>query len=200
MPPKFFLGSVAQKVSQRASSPVLVTRVNEDTTLPNRFNRVVVGVDYSPASRPAAQLALSLANRNATVELVHVWDDPYQHSLSRNLADYSDIAKSVEYARSAQAVNLEAFASELSQADQVELRSHLGSGKPAKTLLERAKAIQADLIVVGAHERTRLSERVIGTVADRVLRHADTPVLFVPEAALHASSEGSEQPSESFVG
>jgi nucleotide-binding universal stress UspA family protein len=44
--------------------------------------------------------------------------------------------------------------------------------------------VGADLIVVGAHARSNLSERILGTSADRVLRHATTPVLLIPAASL----------------
>jgi nucleotide-binding universal stress UspA family protein len=51
-------------------------------------------------------------------------------------------------------------------------------------ILERAEEISADLIALGAHGRSGLDERLLGTVADRVLRHARMPVLLYPEGAL----------------
>ena len=48
--------------------------------------------------------------------------------------------------------------------------------------------MDADLVVVGAHGQDGILENVVGTVADRVLRHAYAPVLLYPEGALRAAS------------
>ena len=49
-------------------------------------------------------------------------------------------------------------------------------GDPAKLILERALAEQADLLVLGRRGRG-LSERFLGSVADRVVRDSSCPVL-----------------------
>lgn len=49
-------------------------------------------------------------------------------------------------------------------------------GNPAKVILERAMAEQADLLVLGRRGRG-LSERLLGSVADRVVRDSSCPVL-----------------------
>jgi nucleotide-binding universal stress UspA family protein len=51
-------------------------------------------------------------------------------------------------------------------------------------LLEHAAGMHADLIAVGAHRRERISEKLLGTVADRVLRHSNLPVLLLPGPAV----------------
>jgi nucleotide-binding universal stress UspA family protein len=75
---------------------------------------------------------------------------------------------------------LEDFASTLGVADSTRVETFVGSGHVIDELLERADEIDADVIVMGAHSRETLVERVLGTVADRVLRHAERPVLLVP--------------------
>lgn len=51
---------------------------------------------------------------------------------------------------------------------------------PYEAILEVADQRGADLIVMGTHGRTGLARTVIGSVADRVVRHADIPVVLVP--------------------
>ena len=54
------------------------------------------------------------------------------------------------------------------------------AGNPAEVILERAAVEGADLIVVGRRGRG-FSERVLGSVADRLVRHSPLPVLLGPE-------------------
>ncbi len=46
------------------------------------------------------------------------------------------------------------------------------------TLLEHAAAIAADLIVMTTHGRSGLARACLGSVADKVVRGAETPVLL----------------------
>ncbi len=65
--------------------------------------------------------------------------------------------------------------------DQVE-SIELIDGYPAEVILRRAKELQCDLIVLGAHDHG-FSHTFLGTVAKRVLRRADIPTLVVPYKA-----------------
>ena len=49
-------------------------------------------------------------------------------------------------------------------------------------IIEAAKALGADLVVVGTHGRTGLSRALLGSTAERVTRHAPCPVLVVHHA------------------
>jgi nucleotide-binding universal stress UspA family protein len=59
--------------------------------------------------------------------------------------------------------------------------THLGVGRPWRELVQTATNVQADLIVVGTHGRSGLSRLLIGSQAERVVRHAACPVLVVRE-------------------
>ena len=49
-----------------------------------------------------------------------------------------------------------------------------------EAIVAKAREIQADFIVMGTHGRTGFARAVIGSVADRVVRHSDVPVILVP--------------------
>jgi nucleotide-binding universal stress UspA family protein len=51
---------------------------------------------------------------------------------------------------------------------------------PHEGILRVAEDRQADVIVMGTHGRTGLARAVIGSVADKVVRHASVPVVLVP--------------------
>jgi universal stress protein A len=51
------------------------------------------------------------------------------------------------------------------------------SGDPAEQVLNAARSLEADLIVMGTHGRRGLSHLVLGSVAERVIRESPVPVL-----------------------
>ena len=62
-----------------------------------------------------------------------------------------------------------------------------GDGSAFDVIIYDAKAVGADLIVMGTHGRSGLSHLVLGSVAERVIRGAHCPVLAV------RASEGARQ-------
>jgi universal stress protein A len=51
------------------------------------------------------------------------------------------------------------------------------SGDPAEQVLNTARGLDIDLIVIGTHGRKLLSHLVLGSVAERVVRESPLPVL-----------------------
>jgi nucleotide-binding universal stress UspA family protein len=57
------------------------------------------------------------------------------------------------------------------------------AGLPAKSILERAASLPADLIVMGTHGASGFERLMLGSVTEKVLRKATCPVLVVPRGA-----------------
>jgi nucleotide-binding universal stress UspA family protein len=55
-------------------------------------------------------------------------------------------------------------------------------GHPATLINAYAEEQRADLIVIGARGTSAVSRFLLGSVAERVVRHAHVPVLTVPPA------------------
>jgi nucleotide-binding universal stress UspA family protein len=55
----------------------------------------------------------------------------------------------------------------------------LREGTPVEEILNAARETSADLIVMGTHGRTGLPHVLLGSVAERVVRSAQCPVLTV---------------------
>ena len=51
----------------------------------------------------------------------------------------------------------------------------------ATTIVEQIAEQGADVVVMGTHGRTGLARALIGSVADRVIRRSNVPVLLVPQ-------------------
>lgn len=184
---RFLLGSVAEKVSRRATCPVLVVpdqregHIEEqaDANAVPRFEQILAAVDYGPATDGVVRLAADLAAPVGTVHLVHVWSPPLFPTLTATSAS-TEVTSSLDEQRLREVRRLEDFAAGLQLGDSLKIKPFVGSGQVIDELLERADEVSADVIVMGSHSRDSIVERVLGTVADRVLRHASRPVLLVP--------------------
>lgn len=62
----------------------------------------------------------------------------------------------------------------------------------ASTIVRRAASLPADLVVIGTHGRSGFERFLLGSVAEKVLRGADCPVLTVPP---HVDPEAVHHPS-----
>lgn len=56
----------------------------------------------------------------------------------------------------------------------------LEDGTPYEAILEVAKKWKADLIVIGTNGRTGLEHLMLGSVAEKVIRHSAIPVFVIP--------------------
>lgn len=88
---------------------------------------------------------------------------------------------------------LEEQVDRLQQILPARVTAHVRAGQPARSILQTAVDIDADLIVMGTHQRTRLESMLVGSVAEHVLRAAHCPVLV----AVPKNYEGAEK-SESI--
>ena len=53
-------------------------------------------------------------------------------------------------------------------------------GIPYEVILNVAKEWDADMIVLGTHGRTGFSHLIMGSVAEKVIRHSEIPVFIIP--------------------
>lgn len=141
-----------------------------------KLETIVVGVDFSEPSERAFETACGLAERlHARVHLVHAFHVPVQGPFPELILFPPDSL--VSY-REAATRSLETLLDKLRSAG-VEGHLHLAPGAPASVIDETARAIGADLVVVGTRGRSGLPHALLGSVAERVLRGAPCPVLTV---------------------
>jgi nucleotide-binding universal stress UspA family protein len=70
---------------------------------------------------------------------------------------------------------------------QVELEN---AGDPARAILERVCALDADLVVMGSHGRSGYERLLLGSVTEKILHKAPCPVMVVPHHAGHLTPVG----------
>ena len=133
------------------------------------IRRIVHPTDFSPASQGALILALKLAKQNrAELMVVHVLPP----------------ATPIFEVESAERPHAEAQLSALMKKIRwirVKTKRLLLKGKTsvATHIVESARILKADLIVMGTHGRTGVSRFLVGSAASRVIARAHCPVLVV---------------------
>jgi nucleotide-binding universal stress UspA family protein len=143
------------------------------------LNKILVPVDYSDHSRRAVHFARDLATAfGASLHFVHVF--PPAAFVSPPLVPAPVITGDVKVeSRRGFEDYLATARSELG----VDVSGTLREGVPHLEILEAAKALGADLIVLGTHGKTGIEHLLLGSVAERVVRHATVPVITVPMGA-----------------
>lgn len=144
--------------------------------------RVVIGVDWSDQAFAAVTQTFQLYHPT-DVTLVHGVDlGILQHPFvaqAGNVQGYDDFRNAmVDSGR-----QLLERAAALVPAEVESIRKVNEIGDPAELILDSAKNLSADLVVVGARGRSRLSEMILGSVSHRVLLHGSRPTLIVRGAA-----------------
>jgi len=142
-----------------------------------RIASILVPVDFSPHAQEAMAWALDLARRyDATLLLAHVLQPvPWLASPDGMGFTPADVLASSRR----QAIDaLEDMRREV-VASGVLAECQLLDGAPAAEIAALARRARASLIVMGTHGRTGLPHALLGSVAEKVLRHAPCPVLTV---------------------
>jgi len=142
------------------------------------FKHILVPVDGSATSFKAVDKAVDLAKAfDGKVTVIYVID-PYPFTGVGT--DFAYGQATYLSAASAEANDSIRAARERIEAAGVPLESTVVENHtPWRGIIETANAIEADLIVMGSHGRRGLEKMVLGSVAQRVLQHADQPVLVV---------------------
>jgi nucleotide-binding universal stress UspA family protein len=146
--------------------------------------RILVAVDFSACSKAAVHYAAGLAAPvGATMDLLHVYMPEHHdelHAWWTTLDDRERAAKSLfSYITAARQGQLNELAVEVRLKGVRDVNVRLLEGVAAKAIVSEAKGY--DLVVLGTQGRTRLRDFIIGSVAERVVRHSPVPVLVVPD-------------------
>jgi len=139
-----------------------------------KFRRILVPVDFSDHSRQALRAAIALARQfGSSLAVVHVTrrNRPDSHAVAE-LAGMTFDPRPDGRTRLAQFVEREA-------PDNFKPKRMVVDGVPHVEIAKSATAWKADLIVISTHGYTGLKQVLMGSTAERVVRHAPCPVLVV---------------------
>jgi nucleotide-binding universal stress UspA family protein len=144
------------------------------------LHRILCPVDFSGHSRVALDYAVAIARwYDAEVIVLHA----YSLSMVPATMGAFPPATSVGVPLTREEVERDLTRFTQSVSPGVVCTPMFISGPPAKSILERATGIPADLIVMGTHGASGFERMMLGSVTEKVLRKARCPVLVVPPAA-----------------
>ncbi len=169
---RVLLGSVAEQVIRHAPCSVLAARAPGGV---QPFRKVLCPIDFSDDSRHALDRAAELAGGDgASITLLHVIEPAITFS---NLPMADNNLQSVDRFATHE---LARWASELEKKVAVPVNTEIRIGRPGVQTLAVLDADPTfDLVVMGSHGRTGIRRVLLGSVAEKVLRHAACPVLIV---------------------
>jgi nucleotide-binding universal stress UspA family protein len=167
------LGSVAERTVEYAPCAVWTVKGSADASP----RTIVVGTDFSEAGAGAFQAAAEWARLfGAKLHLVHALQIPMPLIAPYEVAIPEGI---IEGARREAQRQLEQAAK---SAAGVSVTTELASTPAHAALVDAAKRLPAELIVTGSRGLTGLKHALLGSVAERTLRHAPCSVLTVRKA------------------
>ena len=143
----------------------------------NNIKKVLIALDYDPTAKKVAEVGFAMAKAmGAEITLIHVIVDLVTYSLT-----YLNMGP----------LQLDSV-DELKQASQNfldKVKRHLGDdtiltvikeGEFADIILETAKELDADCIVMGSHSQKWLENILIGSVTEEVFRKTTIPMFIIP--------------------
>lgn len=143
------------------------------------YDRILVPTDGSATAQRAVDHALSVAERfDAEVRAIFIVDEGlFETPLAGRGLDQEELLSDVEERG-------RAFVEQVAEAAAsrgIDAKGILRRDKEiARGILGNARDADVDLIVMGTHGRSGLQRFLLGSVAERVLRGADMPVVLVP--------------------
>ncbi|WP_255371489.1 universal stress protein [Cupriavidus sp. YR651] len=190
---------LASAISEPALQPI-TTRLDMDIgpsfpkTLdkkPSMPRKILVAVDNSRcASRALDEAVREAALRHAHLEILHV----VNYSFLKNQENPFELA-AIRRQHVTEANALLQEAAGRAQAAQIEHSEQLVDnmatlGDVADRIVQYARDSRPDLVVAGTHGHTGLSRAVLGSVAEKLVRHCPAPVLVIREDMAESGDAG----------
>ena len=169
------LGSTAMSVVRESHVPCMLVPPGRPLR-DFKLTRALLPIDGSQISAQALPLAIDLANAGVQIEVLRVLPP------SATMVPFA-----VPGAEGYLPVNLIEDLAAAAEEDVKEAIAKLPKGasgttlvgSPSLAIIEQAASKKADLIVMTTHARTGLGRVFLGSVADRVIRTAEIPVIVV---------------------
>ncbi len=178
----FLLGSTAERIVRHAPCPVLAVRERwMEIKFPNEptlnFKKILVPIDFSEVSRKALCYAASLARQfGGVTSVLHVIEPPPYPEFG-----YAHLPIKGAKLKQAAENQLEALRNQPPLNSAVCATASVRNGNAVHEIVSEAEEQKADLIILSTHGHTGLAHMLLGSTAEKVVRHAPCPVLVVRE-------------------
>jgi len=178
---RFWLGSVADRLLRTVSVPVLLLRPRESPQA-TAYRRILVALDgeLEKEMLEAAQAVADLMPKPPALTLLRVVEPPIP-GLTRLAAQPAHLGSDWARRREVEARTYLARVADRLRAVGRAVSTRVLVGRPVHDqILEAAAEMSADLIVLGTHGARGLERLMLGSVADKVVRQSELPLLIAP--------------------
>lgn len=174
---RLLLGSVAEEVVRRADRPVLTVR-QDGASGDLAVQRLLVPIDFSKHSGDALRHAVELARLyEARIDLLHVVEENLHPAFYvGGVQSIYDVQPDID-AKSEK--RMREMLDEATGGDAVDAAFHVETGRAARQIARFAERTGTDLVVMSTHGLTGLEHFMLGSVAEKVVRHVSAPVFTV---------------------
>jgi len=185
---RWLLGSTADKVIREASKPVLLIRAG--TPLATRekgiMNNILTPLDGSKLGESILPHVEALGTKTPTkvnpeVTLLQVVAPAYYIPSGRTVTRVSYSKAEIEQLKAKANSYVEEIGNRL-KSKEIAVNHEVAVGDAAEKITEIAGKINANLIAMSTHGYSGFSRLFLGSTADRVLHHGNTPLLLVKPA------------------
>ena len=141
--------------------------------------QILIATDGSETSNEAADFGIEMVGcSGAKIYAVYVIDTTPYRSVSL------DKIWSKETLEEFERIGHEAtsYVEKIGKAAGAEVESRVLRGNPAEKIITFAEDNNVDMIIVGSFGKGRYERAVLGSVSEKIIKHAKVPVLVVREA------------------
>ena len=177
------LGSVTDYVCRTVAIPVMLIRpqnIKQNEEKQRLINRLLLPLDGSDLSKLALpiteEIAANLKVRVTLFQMANIIRPVYDVTGTGSYINYTELNEDEKKRVIAEMIALE---TELKEKD-LDVTNIVTSGfDAADEIIKAVEKVNADLVVMSTHGRSGIGRWVFGNVAEKVLRHGDTPLLLV---------------------
>ena len=181
---RWLLGSVAAKVVQAAENPLLLVRASGEAEATLKGFSIIVPLDGSEFAESVLPIAVDLAKRIKTeIVLVRAYELPvtayYRTDDYAEAKAFIPTRKELVAAMSREAREyLDAKIKEIRDGGFERIRSEIVEGPAAEQIIDLART-SGGLIAMCTHGRSGVKRWVLGSVTEKIVHHAASPMLIV---------------------
>ncbi len=179
----FKLGTTAEKLVRRSDKPVLVVKMGSKF---KNIKKIICPVDFSEESTLALNNSINIARRyNAKLTILGVLEPNKLGFKGLKLNwDEIDELKRVEFEK-----EMSSYLEDFNLVD-VNWKSTIKTGDPAKKILRTIQKRNSDLLVMGSSGKSNFHRMIMGSVTEKVIREVPCSFLTLKtENAIHLNIE-----------
>jgi nucleotide-binding universal stress UspA family protein len=173
------LGTMADYICRTVPIPIMLIKPNgaQETQGKKLINRILLTVDGSDLSKRAIPITEELSEKLKTSVTLFQMAQMMHHAPSDvNILDYTKLNKAEEQRVRTEMIDMER---ELREKGLTVTHRVTTGTDAADEIIEAAKEVGCDLIVMSSHGRSGLGRWLMGSVTQKVLQYGDIPLLLI---------------------